>query len=118
MSEEAAKYGESSKRNRSIKIRVSDEELEILRMHSTRSELARWIRETCLSGGQQDFIKQANKNAIDPELLRGLSGIGNNLNQIARRVNSGEWGALDKVQIIAALAGVERALTDLRNSQK
>ena len=117
MSEEAAKYGESSKRNRSIKIRVSDEELEILRMHSTRSELARWMREFCLSGGQQDFIRQA-KSAPNPELLRGLSGIGNNLNQLARRVNSGEWGALDKVQIIAALAGVERALTDLRTSQK
>lgn len=86
-------------------------------MLSTRSELARWVRETCLSNGQQDFIKQA-KSAPNPELLRGLSGIGNNLNQLARRVNSGEWGALDKVQIIAALAGVERALTDLRNSQK
>lgn len=117
MSEEAGQYGEPSKRNRSIKIRVSDDELEILRMHSTRSELARWMREVCLSGGQQDFIKQA-KSAPNPELLRGLSGVGNNLNQIARRVNTGEWGALDKVQIIAALAGVERALTDLRNSQK
>lgn len=86
-------------------------------MHSTRSELARWMREFCLSGGQQDFIRQA-KSAPNPELLRGLSGIGNNLNQIARRVNSGDWEALDKVQIIAALASVERALTDLRNSQK
>jgi hypothetical protein len=118
MSETKGTYPAPEKRNRSIKIRVTDDELEIMKMHSTRSELARWIRETCLSGGQQDFIKQANKNAIDPELLRGLSGIGNNLNQIARRVNSGEWGALDKVQIIAALAGVERALTDLRNNQK
>jgi predicted chitinase len=46
--------------------------------------------------------------------LRQLAGMGNNLNQIARRVNSGEWGPADRVQVIAALAGIERELAELR----
>uniref|UniRef100_UPI001D0D916F MobC family plasmid mobilization relaxosome protein n=1 Tax=Raoultella ornithinolytica TaxID=54291 RepID=UPI001D0D916F len=37
-------------------------------------------------------------------LLRQLAGMGNNLNQIARRVNSGEWGPLDRLRIIAELS--------------
>ncbi|MDP8856710.1 plasmid mobilization relaxosome protein MobC, partial [Serratia marcescens] len=38
---------------------------------------------------------------------------GNNLNQVARRVNSGEWGAVERVQVIAVLMAMERALQAL-----
>jgi hypothetical protein len=49
----------------------------------------------------------------DPALLRQIAGIGNNLNQVARRVNSGEWGAVERVQVIAVLMAMERALQAL-----
>lgn len=103
-----------SKRTKSIKVRVSEEELEQLRVNSTRSELARWMREHCLAN---DLKPKKSKvvSEVSPDLLRALSGIGNNLNQIARRVNSGEWGALDKVQVLTALAAVERSLRSLRD---
>mgnify|MGYP003534908631 CR=1 FL=1 len=39
-----------------------------------------------------------------------LARIGNNLNQLAVRVNSGEWGAVVRVQVIAVLMAMERAL--------
>ena len=110
---------EAVKREKIIKIRVSPEELATLHMHCTRGELAAWMRDTCLNPGQTDLVEDLKgPSKVAPELLRQLAGIGNNLNQIARRVNTAEWGAADRVQVIAALAGVERELAGLRALHK
>jgi hypothetical protein len=110
---------EAVKREKIIKIRVSPEELATLHMHCTRGELAAWMRDTCLNPGQTDLVEDLKgPSKVDPELLRQLAGIGNNLNQIARRVNTAEWGAADRVQVIAALAGIERELAALRALHK
>jgi len=101
------------KREKVIKIRVSPEELETLRQRCPKARLAEWMREMCLHGGG-GVKRSGSAPPIDPALLRQLAGIGNNLNQIARRVNSGEWGPVDRVQIIAALAGIERELGELK----
>jgi len=107
------------KRNKIIKIRVTDEEFETLKWRSTKHELARWMRETCLNDGQGDFIKQAKgPDPVDPALLRQLAGIGNNLNQVARKVNTQEWSGSDRVHVIAALAAIERELKGLREAQR
>lgn len=108
----------AEKRTRSVKIRLSDDELAILKMHSTRTELARWMREFCLSGGQQDLAASVGGGEkADPELLRQLAAVGNNLNQIARALNGGAWGALDKVSVLAALSRVEDHLKMIRFGQ-
>ncbi|MDA4775531.1 MobC family plasmid mobilization relaxosome protein, partial [Enterobacter hormaechei] len=39
--------------------------------------------------------------SIDPVLLRQLAGMGNNLNQIARKINGGQWSGADRVQVVA-----------------
>ena len=110
---------EAVKREKIIKIRVSPEELATLQMHCTRGELAAWMRDTCLNPGQTDLVEALKgPSKVDPELLRQLAGIGNNLNQIARRVNTAEWAAADRVQVIAALADVERELAGLRALHK
>lgn len=106
------------KRTRSVKIRLTDEELAILKMHSTRSELARWMREFCLSGGQQDLAATVGGGEkSDPELLRQLAAMGNNLNQVARALNNGTWGALDKVAVLTALNRIEQHLKMIRYGQ-
>jgi predicted RNA-binding protein with EMAP domain len=46
--------------------------------------------------------------------LRQLAGIGNNLNQIARAINSQEWKPVDRIQVISALSGIERELAALK----
>ncbi|EPI5424790.1 plasmid mobilization relaxosome protein MobC [Yersinia enterocolitica] len=55
---------------------------------------------------------------VDPALLRQLAGFGNNLNQIARQVNTATvaGGALPAVQICAGLAALERELRLLREA--
>lgn len=110
---------DDAKREKIIKIRVSPEELATLQMHCTKGELARWMRETCLNPGQSDLVEDLKgPSKVDPELLRQLASIGNNLNQVARRVNTAEWGPSDRVAVIGALAGIERELAELRTLHK
>lgn len=76
------------------------------------------MREQCLNP-DGDWVRQSKgPDPVDPALLRQLAGIGNNINQIARRVNSGEWGAVDRVAVIAALSAVERELSELRGQYR
>ncbi len=103
------------KREKIIKVRVTPEEHETLKHLSTKVQLAEWMRESCLNYGQGDLVARAKGPLpVDPELLRQLAGIGNNMNQIGRKVNAGEWGPSDRIQIIAALAAIERELAELR----
>jgi len=53
-----------------------------------------------------------------PALLRQVAGIGNNLNQIARRINASPLTTLDKVEYLAALAAVARELEGLRRDRQ
>ncbi len=49
-------------------------------------------------------------HAADPELVREVARIGNNLNQIARRVNAGD---ADCREVAILLAGIERDVSAL-----
>ncbi len=101
-------------RQKIIKIRVSAEEHERLKQRCTKAQLAEWMRETCLTGQRDLVAEQKQADPVDPALLRALAGVGNNMNQIARAVNSGSWGPADTVAVIKALKGVEDRLTEIR----
>ena len=66
-------------RTKSIKIRVTDDEFKQLNERKTETQLASWIRKTCLGA--------TPITPVDPSLIRELSRIGNNLNQITKHVN-------------------------------
>ena len=104
------------KREKVIKIRVSAEEFETLKFNSTKIQLAEWMREQCLGVVQPQ--RRTPAPTVDPALLRQLAGMGNNLNQIARRVNSGEWGPLDRLRIIAELSAICRELEELHHDHQ
>jgi len=60
--------------------------------------------------------KQRKKRQIpkaDPELIRQISAIGNNLNQISRRVNQG-----DKFDVVPHLVSIEKQLEQLLDAHK
>ncbi len=54
------------------------------------------------------ILRKKIKLPIEKNLIKELNAIGNNLNQIARAVNSRD----DKVQILTELVEIERALKD------
>lgn len=105
------------KRQKEIKIRLTDEEHKNLLDRCNTASLASWMRETCLS---EKRTKQSKVVEVDPQLLRQLAGIGNNLNQIARIINqqSKTNEAIDRIAVITALSGIERELQRLHDDHK
>ena len=66
-----------------------------------------------VSGGAP-VPRPENLPTLAPPLLRQLAAIGNNLNQTARKVNSGQWSSGDRVQVVAALMAIGDELRRLR----
>lgn len=105
------------KRTKSIKIRVTETELNTLNANKGRAELARWLRELGLDNGagRREIIH----HELPPEVVRNLAGIGANLNQISRilntRMKTGS-GAADVrlLEIMTQLVATERALDAVR----
>lgn len=98
------------KRTKSIKIRVTDAEMDALRERCPRGSLAPWLRDLGL--GERKPRRTVPK--VDPKLLRQLAGAGNLLNQIARKLNSGEWSAGDRIELLSALQRIEQHLAEVR----
>ncbi len=101
------------KREKIIKIRCTKAEYIELKNRSTKPRLAEWMREHCLDAPSQNRKLQT----VDPNFLRQLAGIGNNLNQIARAINIHQSKPLERVQILAALASIQRELAALKDDK-
>ena len=95
------------KRERMLTIRVTDDEHARLLERCEGKQLAVWMRRVCLG----EPVARSGKL---PTLLRQLAAIGNNLNQTARKVNSGQWSSGDRVQVVAALMAIGDELRRLR----
>ena len=65
-------------------------------------------------GGSGPVARSGKLPTLAPPLLRQLAAIGNNLNQTARKVNSGQWSSGDRVQVVAALMAIGDELRRLR----
>lgn len=96
------------KRTKSIKIRVTEEEHQALRARCTKAKLAEWMREKCLNA---EVVEQKKKHATDPVLLRQLAAIGNNINQIARRIN--RVSDTEQISVLAELLSITEMIESL-----
>ena len=94
------------KRNKEIKVRLTEAEHQALLERMTGGELATWVRNTCLD---EKPNKKRNYKVADPQLLAGLGRIGGNLNQIARQVNTVE-SDIEKIKAFAELAIIREQL--------
>lgn len=90
-----------AKRTLEVKIRLTEAEWNELQQRKTKS-LAGWLRDLGLGAVP---IRQA-----DPELIRHITRIGSNLNQIARHANTEKQ--LDN-QVLQALAQTNALLDQL-----
>jgi len=75
--------------------------------------LSRLIQNSLESQPLPKRIRQKPTPKSDPELIRQISAIGNNLNQISRRVNQG-----DKFDVIPHLVAIENQLEQLLNAHQ
>jgi len=99
------------KRTKEIKIRMTVTEHQRLLERCDRLHLAEWLRQLGL--GEQTSRKRPVPE-VAPELLRQVSGIGNNLNQIARRLNqSDSLTSSERVSLFSLLNSLDRQLAEL-----
>ena len=105
--------GLSEKRNKMLTMWVTEDEHRRLLERCDGRPLAAWMRQTCLD---EKPARTGKLPSISPALLRQLAGMGNNLNQIARRVNTGGGTGHDRVQIMAALMAIDAGLERLRHA--
>ena len=76
-------------------------------------QLAAWMRQRCLD---ERPARRQRLPSIDPALLRQLAGLGNNLNQVARKVNAGQFSPAERVQIVATLMSIDAGIERLRHA--
>jgi hypothetical protein len=109
-------------RNVSQKIWLSAAEAQAVKDRAGQVPLAAWLRELALGQPPQPRPKARNRVTQDAEAVAGLTlaiaRVGNNLNQIARRVNSDarQGRAIDLVQLRYQLAAIRKAMLDARES--
>ena len=115
-----------SPRRHELTVRLGEDELNHLRALASdagfsMAEYARsqLLREGKLAEGAPKICRRRSvSTVVDPSLLSHLARIGNNLNQIARRVNSSERGKGLDVQVLLSLISIERALSSLLSGEK
>lgn len=103
----------TTKRTRFLGVRVTEQEYQQLLERCEGKQLAAWMRQTCLD---EKPARAGKLPTLAPALLRQLAGMGNNLNQTARKVNSGAWSGHDRVQVVAALMAIDAGLARLRHA--
>ncbi|EMC9392934.1 plasmid mobilization relaxosome protein MobC [Vibrio parahaemolyticus] len=103
------------KRTKIIKIRATEDEYQCLLKRCDRPELAPWMRDVCLN---QHELTRAKIPTVDPALLRQIAAVGNNVNQIARVVNTNKHDPLVVLNAVARLTSIESKLDMILNSQR
>jgi len=102
----------AEKRNKMLTMWVTEDEHRRLLERCDGKQLASWMRQICLD---EKPARAGKLPSISPALLRQLAGMGNNLNQIARNVNT-RGTVQDRVHIIAALMAIDSGLERLRHT--
>jgi len=59
------------------------------------------------------IIKRKKIKTVDPQLLREINAVGNNLNQISRRINEGQ-----KFDAVIELSSIEQKLQSVLDAHK
>jgi len=99
------------KRTKEIKIRMTEAEHQRLLERCDRIHLAEWLRQLGLG---EHAVRKRPAPEVAPELLRQVSGMGNNLNQIARRLNqSDSLTPSERVSLLSILNSLDRQLGEL-----
>ena len=99
------------KRTKEIKVRLTVEEFDRLNAIKTKPQLAVWIRELALNPTTDMFTKSFGRQSVlklDDDIERQLAIANNNLNQVARALNTlVSTGKADALSTVIQIAEVE-----------
>jgi len=101
-----------------IRLTLSERESWKLKAESHGMTLSNYIRVLMQSDEvkRSPILKRTKRDYVqaDPELLRQLASIGNNINQIAKAINAS--GLNDNIELLEVLLKIERSMQGIRNA--
>jgi len=101
-------------RNTAIRVRLTEREKEEIarKAHEYGISMSRFVREAALGNVLERVVY-----LVDPALLSAISRIGNNVNQIARRLNAlhlaGRLTRIEMLDCFDVLESIEKSLRKL-----
>ena len=117
-------------RERTFKVRLSESEYQYLDANNPYGSIAKLLRQSALEKTTKQFNSKAEEaekvklnkvvespyNKTERALILELSRIGNNVNQIAKAVNTdlASTGTFDKVKLLHLLISIDQQLRELR----
>lgn len=117
-------------RERSFKVRLSETEYQYLDAHNPYGSIAKLLRQSALEKTTKIFNSKAEEadqvklkkvietpyNKAERALILELGRIGNNVNQIAKAINTdiASTGTFDKVKLLHLLISIDQQLRELR----
>ncbi len=117
-------------RERTFKVRLSESEYQLLDTNNPYGSIAKLLRQAAVEKATKIYNSKAedhqkikpNKGVESPytkterALILELGRIGNNVNQIAKAVNTdiASTGAFDKVKLLHLLISIDQQLRELR----
>lgn len=101
-----------AKREHIIRIRVNEEEWAQLQQNSGASKVSPFLRDL----GLRNAIRKEKTPRADPDLIRQLAGIGNNINQLTRTANQlrKEGRRIDALALLSTLDAMQSDIDAIR----
>ena len=105
-------------REKRVEVKLSTEEYEALKNANTAS-IARFLRESALSAVNKEETQIPQFTKLDRDFLLELSRIGNNINQIAKAINTDIAAdrPIDAARLLHLLIGIDQVVRELRNDR-
>ena len=94
------------KRNKTIKVRVNEDEFSALYDRKVGRELAGWMRSVCL----KEPIANRIFSKTDPDLLQKHIWVGRLLSSIATNCSAADLSNFDKIKILIELRSIKKKL--------
>ena len=117
-------------RERTFKVRLSESEYQLLDSNNPYGSIAKLLRQSAVEkatkihnskADDDEKIKttkivESSYSKIERELILELSRIGNNVNQIAKAINTdiAGTGTFDKVKLLHLLISIDQQLREIR----
>lgn len=103
-------------RKNTIGVRLSDEELELLKAKSHGTTIASFLRATGLGDKTKPLRRLKLPPKVDPDFMRVFVGIANNINQLTRYAHlSKNANTLDVAELAYQLAQVKDNLEKIQS---
>lgn len=109
----------SAKRTKIVKSRFNETEIELLRTNANGEPLGAFLRNVGLGNTIKEVYKIKKMYVpVDPDLNYELHKLGQNLNQVARKINQDSklGKTIDLFQVLSGISRIEQTLNEIKEA--